>query len=739
MTGLIWIVTGLGALGVCGYHRVALWIASGVVGLALLGYTATGRAGAAGLIALWLAYVAVAAALNVAAARRMLLTDRLFAWFGRSMPAMSETEREALEAGSVWWDADLYSGRPAWDRLLSFPRPRLTEEEQAFLDGPVEELCRMLDDWEVTHERRDLPPAVWEFIRKRGLFGIIVPKEYGGLGFSNYAHSQIVLKISSRCSTAGVTVMVPNSLGPGELLKLYGTDAQKKHYLPRLAQGKEIPCFGLTGPYAGSDAGAIPDSGIVCKGQHHGKETLGLRLNFDKRYITLGPVATLLGLAFHAYDPDRLLGEREDLGPTLALIPADTPGVERGNRHYPLEAAFQNGPLRGTDVFIPMDYVIGGREYIGQGWKMLMNCLAAGRGISLPAQSSAAAKIATLTTGCYARIRRQFGLPVGTFEGVEEAIARIGGETYLMDSARRLTLTGLDLGEHPAVISGIMKYHLTEAMRRVVNDAMDVHGGKGICQGRNNYLGQLYAELPIAITVEGANILTRSMIIFGQGAIRCHPYLLKEMLAVTDDNTERGRADFDQALMQHAGFVVGNAVRAFWLGLTGSLLTTAPTRGVTQGYFRRLSRISAAFCLTADIALFALGGDLKRREKLSGRFGDILSYMYLASAVLKRYEDDGRPPEDLALVRWACDELLYRIQGRFQEIFHNFPGRFAGAALRYLVFPWGARFRPPSDRIGHRVAERVLSPGETRERLVEGIFRSRDSADAVGRLEDALS
>jgi len=738
MSGLIWFLLGLAAIGVCFYHRVALWMSTGIAGLALLGYTFTGAGGAAWLAFLWVVYAVLAVTLNAAPLRRMLVTDRLYDWFRRIMPGISDTEREALEAGSVWWDGELYTGRPDWDRLLSFPRPRLTEEEQAFLDGPVEELCRMLDDWDVTHKRKDLPPEVWNFIRESRMFGIIVPKEYGGLGFSNYAHSQIVMKISSRCGTAGVTVMVPNSLGPGELLKLYGTDAQKDYYLPRLAEGREIPCFGLTGPYAGSDAGAIPDTGVVCKGEHEGREVLGLRLNFEKRYITLGPVATLIGLAFQARDPDQLLGGDPELGPTLALIPADTPGVEQGHRHYPLEAAFQNGPLRGRDVFIPMEQVIGGQEYIGQGWKMLMNCLAAGRGISLPAQSNAAAKMATLTTGSYARVRKQFGLPVGAFEGVEEALARIGGETYLMDAARRLTLSGLDLGEHPAVISGMMKYHMTEAMRRVINDAMDVHGGKGICQGPNNYLGQVYNELPIAITVEGANILTRSMIIFGQGAIRCHPFLLKEMLAAGDDNADRGKADFDQALMQHAGFVIGNAVRAFWMGLTGARLIAAPTRGVTRQYYRQLTRISAAFCVTSDIALFMLGGDLKRREKLSGRFGDILSCMYLASAVLKRFQDDGRPPEDLALVRWACEELMFRIQERFRQIFRNFPGAVTGMLLHWLVFPWGAHYAPPSDVVGHRVAERVLGKGETRERLVEGIFRSSDPKDAVGRLEDAL-
>jgi acyl-CoA dehydrogenase len=690
------------------------------------------------LIAAWLVS-AVMVAFTFTALRRSMISDRILPLLRRAMPAMSQTEREALEAGTVWWDAELFSGRPAWRKLLETPPPRLTAEEQAFIDGPVEELCRMLDDWRITQEDFDLPPQVWEFIKHNGFFGMIIPTSYGGLGFSALAHSAVVMKIATRSITAAVTVMVPNSLGPAELLLHYGTEEQKNHYLGRLARGEEIPCFALTGPEAGSDASSIPDTGIVCRGEFAGKETLGIRLNWEKRYITLGPVATVLGLAFKLYDPDRLLGKRQELGITCALIPTDTPGIEIGNRHFPLNIAFQNGPNRGRDVFIPMEWVIGGAERIGQGWRMLMESLAAGRSISLPALSTGAGKLVCRATGGYARIRKQFKTPIGRFEGVEEVLARMAASTYMMDAARIMTAGAVDSGEKPSVISAIVKYQLTERMRRIVNDAMDVQGGTGICMGPRNFLGRAYQAIPISITVEGANILTRSLIIFGQGAVRCHPYVLKEMQAVAEKNPYAASRDFDAALFGHIGFTLSNAVRALWLGLSGARLSMTPVGGVTRRYFQRLTRMSAAFSLAADLAMLVLGGTLKRREKLSGRFADVLSQLYLASAVLKRYHDEGCPEADWPLVQWACDDALYGIQEALDGLLKNFPLRWLALLVRVLIFPFGKTYAPPSDHIGHLAAKLLLSPSVARDRLTAGMFVPQDTDDEpLGRIEAAL-
>ncbi|HYL19990.1 MAG TPA: acyl-CoA dehydrogenase, partial [Burkholderiales bacterium] len=498
--------------------------------------------------------------------RRALLSDPLLGWFRKVMPQVSQTEQEALEAGTVWWDGDLFSGKPDWNKLLAYPKPTLTSEEQAFVDGPVEELCRMCDEWQISYELNDLPPEVWQFIKDQGFLGMIIPKRYGGMGFSALAHSEVIMKLGSRNATACVSVMVPNSLGPAELLLHYGTEEQKNYYLPRLAKGLEMPCFALTGPEAGSDAGAIPDFGVVCKGVHEGKEVVGFRVTWEKRYITLGPVATLLGLAFKLYDPDHLLGQHEDLGITVALIPTKHPGVNIGRRHFPLNGSFMNGPNSGKDVFIPLDWVVGGRDYVGQGWRMLMECLAAGRAISLPSSTTGGAKTAVRATGAYSRVRSQFRVPIGKFEGVEEALARMGGNLYVMEAARLMTAGAVDLGEKPSVVSAIVKYHCTERARQVVNDAMDVHGGKGICLGPNNYLGRGYQQIPIGITVEGANILTRSMIIFGQGAIRCHPYVLREIAATREADPASASRAFDEALWGHVSFVVRNVVHSLWLG-----------------------------------------------------------------------------------------------------------------------------------------------------------------------------
>src|SRR4051812_11217216 len=511
--------------------------------------------------------------------RRDFISKPIFSWARGVLPAMSNTEREALEAGDVWWDADLFTGNPDWSKLLAVAPATLTEEEKAFLNGPVDEFCAMLDEWKINWEWRDLPPEAWAFIKRHKFFGMIIPKEFGGLGFSPYAHSEVVRKLSSRSITAAVTVMVPNSLGPGELLMRFGTKEQQQKWLPRLAVGTEIPCFGLTSPEAGSDAASMVDTGIICKGNFEGREVLGLRLNWHKRYITLGPVATLLGLAFKAHDPDHLVGQQEDLGITVALIPTHLPGVEIGRRHLPAMQVFQNGPNWGKDVFIPMDYIIGGQERLGPGWEMLMTALAAGRGILLPSLSAAGAADAGRTTGAYARIREQFGISISKFEGIEEPLARIAGTAYLLDAARRLTCAALNQGHHPAVISGIMKLHATERMRIAIDDAMDIHGGKAVIDGPQNYLGSLYRSVPVAITVEGANILTRNLIVFGQGAIRAHPYLLLEMNALRGGDSARALDAFDRTLWKHARHTAITLLRAWGRSWSGGMFVKVGVAG----------------------------------------------------------------------------------------------------------------------------------------------------------------
>ncbi|QBQ55620.1 acyl-CoA dehydrogenase [Nitrosococcus wardiae] len=671
--------------------------------------------------------------------RRNLISRPVLNRIRRVLPPLSKTEQQALHAGTVSWEAELFSGRPDWKYLHDLPPSQLTEEEQAFIDDPTEELCRLLDDWEINHERKDLPPEVWQFIKDNGFWGMIIPKAYGGLEFSALAHSSVIVKLASRSVTAAVTVMVPNSLGPSELLLLYGTEEQKSHYLPRLARGEELPCFAMTGPTAGSDAASMPDSGIICYGDYQGKRTLGMRVSWNKRYITLGPVATVLGLAFHLYDPEHLLGEKEDIGITLALVPTGTPGVQIGRRHYPSYQAFQNGPTTGQDVFMPLEWIIGGQERVGQGWQMLMECLGVGRSVSLPSLSTGAAKLCARTTGDYARVRKQFHLPIGKFEGVEEVLTRIAANAYLLDSLRTTTTAVVDQGNKPSILSAIAKYHSTTRMRESINDAMDVHGGKAICEGPNNYLANSYHAIPVSITVEGANILTRSMIIFGQGAIRCHPYLLKEMQAAQDPDEKQGLIAFDQALFGHMGFLLRNLGRAWWHNLTGGRWAHAPEGGVTVGYYRQLSRLSASFALVADLTSLILGGELKRREKLSGRLGDCLSHMYLLSGLLKRFEDDGQPQQDLPLLHWCSQRELYLIQQTFEDILANFPSRPVGWLLRGVLFPWGRRFRKPPDDLGRECASLLLSPSTTRDRLTAGIFLgSGREEDPMTRLEQAF-
>lgn len=732
---IVWISLFIAVLWAVFYLRLSLIVGSAVMAAVLFASGLWG--GVSGWLQTlhWSIFLLIAVPLNVPMLRRMLVTDRVLTIFRKIMPNMSDTEREALEAGSVWWDGELFSGKPDWNKLLETPAPKLSPEERAFLDGPANILCSMIDDWRITQEDRDLPPEVWAYIKDNGFFSMIIPKRYGGLEFSALAHSSVVMKISSRSVTAAVTIMVPNSLGPSELLLRYGTDEQKDHYLPRLASGEEVPCFALTSPEAGSDAASMIDSGVICKGDFNGeKDVLGIRLNWEKRYITLGPVATVLGLAFKLYDPAHLLGDKEELGITCALIPTDTPGVEIGNRHFPLNQAFMVGPNRGKDVFIPLDWIIGGEKRAGQGWRMLMECLAAGRSISLPALSTGASKLVSRGTGAYARVRKQFKTPIGRFEGVEEVLARIAGLTYMMDAARTLTAAAVDLGESPSVVSAVVKYHLTENMRQVVNDAMDIHGGSGICMGPRNLMGRVYQSIPIGITVEGANILTRSLIIFGQGAIRCHPYVFREMQSVAENDA----AEFDRAITGHVGFAISNAARSLWLGLTGARFAPTPVRGPSRRCYQHLTRMSAVFALVSDVSLLVLGGSLKRREKLSGRLADILSYLYLASAALKRFEDQGRPAEDVPLMQWVCDHALYEMQHSLSGLLKNFPNRPVAWLLRLLVLPLGKPYAGPTDQLGHQCADVLLSPSEARDRLTRGLYIPTEAGQALANLEHAL-
>lgn len=653
------------------------------------------------------------------------------------LPPMSDTEREAIEAGTVWWEKDLLTGDPEWDRLLRMGTQTYTAEEQAFIDGPVRELCGMLDDWEITFKERDIPAKVWNHMKANGFMGLIIPKPYGGKGFSASANSEIVMRLSTCSPSAAVAVIVPNSLGPGELLMLFGTDAQKDHYLPRLADGRDIPAFGLTSTDAGSDATAMTDRGVVCYQNYKGKKTLGMRVNWSKRYISLGPVCTVLGLAFKLHDPDGILGGEEDLGITLALVPTDTPGVSIGRRHYPGLQAFPNGPNSGKDVFIPMDWIIGGQERIGQGWRMLVTALSAGRGVMLPAMSTAGMKVAAHASGAYARVREQFNTSIANFEGIQEVLARIAGETYTIDAARRLTLRAIDQGEKPAVVSSIMKYHATERMRAVTNDALDVHSGKGVIDGPRNYLGSGYRAIPIAIAVEGANIMTRNLMIYGQGSIRCHPFILDEMAAAQNEDRLEGLKAFDETLFRHVGFQVKTLARALWRSWSYSLFSTAPVRGPTAKYYKRAKQMSAALALTSEAAMVTLGGSLKRMEMLSARLGDVLSQLYLLSAVLKKWEDDNRPPEDLALVEWSARTCLHRAEVALKGVLDNFPVRPVAWVLKLITRPLGSRHNAPKDRLARAAADAISQPTEARTRLTQGIHLAGPETE-LGRLEHAL-
>lgn len=737
MTAILPFLAALVAGAACAWHRtrLATWTLASVVAIVAVGLVA--RAPVAMVVTLLL-FAALALPLNLVEFRREHLGKPLLKLFAKVTPRLSDTEQTALEAGTVGFEGELFSGKPDWRKLLAEPKPELSAEEQAFLDGPVEELCAMTDDWQITHELADLPPEIWDFLKAHKFFGMIIPQRYGGLGFSALAHSAVLQKLAGRSMTLASTVAVPNSLGPAELLLHYGSEEQKDHYLPRLADGREIPCFALTGPTAGSDATSIPDYGIVCKGEWQGASVLGLRLTFDKRYITLAPVATVVGLAFRMYDPEHLLGDTEDLGITLALLPRETPGLEVGRRHLPLNNPFQNGPVRGKDVFVPLSVLIGGPDMAGHGWRMLVECLSVGRAISLPSNATGGAKAAAAATGAYARLRKQFGLAIGRFEGVEEALARIGGHTYAASALSRATAAAVDRGEKPAVTSAIAKYHATEWGRAVARDAMDVHGGKGVQLGPSNYLGRGWQGVPVGITVEGANIMTRSLMIFGQGAIRCHPYVLKEMQALAiEDDDERLRA-FDVTLFEHLGFGVSNAFRSLIMGLAFGKLGQAPGDAYTRRYYRKLNRYSAALALCADVAMGVLGGRLKFKEKLSARLGDVLSYLYIASAMLKRYEDQGRPEADRPFLAWAFHDCMWHLQLALDGVIRNFPVRPVAWLLYVLVFPFGRREVPPSDRLGRRVAALLTAPNEARDRLVEWAIPRPAPNNAVARLNALL-
>lgn len=686
----------------------------------------------------WLLFAVIALPLNIDSVRQQFISMPLLALFKKIMPQMSSTEQEAIDAGTTWFDADLFRGDPNWKKMHNYPQPRLNSEEQAFLDGPVEQVCSMVNDWHITHEIADLPPEIWQFLKENKFFAMIIKKQYGGLEFSAYAQSRVLQKLTGVSSVLASTVGVPNSLGPGELLQEYGTKAQQEYYLPRLASGEEIPCFALTSPEAGSDAGSIPDFGIICHGSFEGKDVLGMKLTWDKRYITLAPIATVLGLAFKLQDPDGLLSETKELGITCALIPTHLDGIKIGRRHFPLNVPFQNGPTQGEEVFVPLDYIIGGADMAGQGWRMLVECLSVGRAITLPSNSAGGIKATALATGAYSRIRRQFKMPIGQMEGVEEPLARIGANAYLMDAVTTMSTGAIDLGEKPSVISAIAKYHLTEKMRSSIIDAMDIHGGKGICMGPNNYLARGYQGAPIAVTVEGANILTRSMIIYGQGAIRCHPYVLAELDAANNPNSEQALDDFDNALFGHIGFAISNIGRSFWCSLTGSRFIESPFNDATRRYYQLLTRYSANLAMLSDIAMLSLGADLKRKERISARLGDLLSNLYLASATLKRYHDEGRKTEDLPLVKFAVEDCLYNMQHATEELLSNFPNKVIAKLLRAIIFPLGTWLTRPSDDTAHQVAQLLQKPCSARTRLGQGQYLTRDNNNIFGRLEQVL-
>ena len=734
MMTLVAVLTAIALFWVLAFRGARLWLWTLSAFVYLGGLYQFGLIGPGATTWSLAVMVPLAALFNLRALRRGLVTRPIFKAFKAVLPDMTDTEREALEAGDVWWEGEMFRGKPDWANLMNFQRTRLSDEEQYFLDNQTEQLCAMLDDWQISRDK-DLPEEVWAFMREHKFFAMLISKEWDGLGFSAYAQSCVVTKIATRSLVAAVTVMVPNSLGPGELLMHYGTRQQKQDMLPRLASGEWLPCFGLTGPEAGSDAGAIPDTGVVCMGEHEGKQVLGMRLNFSKRYITLAPVSDVVGLAIKLFDPDGLLGDsaKVEYGITCVLLPSDHPGVEIGRRHNPCHTPFMNGPINGKDVFVPIDFIIGGKANAGKGWRMLVECLSAGRGISLPALASAASKAAYRATGAYATIRRQFKTPIGKFEGVQEATARIAGYTYKLEATRSVTASAVDHCS-PSVVTAIAKYHMTNMMRTLLTDAMDIHGGRGVMAGPKNYLQSAYQAIPIAITVEGANILTRNLMIFGQGAIRCHPYVFPEMEAAREDDLE----EFDHLLWSHIGFSINRGVRALTLGLSGARLASSPVEGPSRRYFQQLERMSAALAFTSDVTMGVLGGELKRKERLSARLGDVLSQLYMASATLKYFHDEGAQDEDLPYMQWVLDDALGKINSAFDEFYSNFPNRFVATLLRAVAFPLGRSYKPVSDEVSGQIAEHMLGPSALRDRLTTELYMQRNEEDPIGSMELTL-
>lgn len=724
---IIFLCIFLALVGYLGYIRASLNAITISLAVYLVFLTILGSPGL-GTFILWLIYAAVFIPLNVEVIRLPYITRPLFEYARKLLPTLSETEAQALESGTVNWDGELFSGRPNWDLFLKSSAPKIKKEEKEFIDNQVEELCKNLDNWEITHTLFNIPKKIIDYIGKHKFMGFIIPKKYGGLEMTACAQSEVLIKVGSRSpDTALALIGVPNSIGPGELIEKYGTKEQKEHYLPRLADGREIPCFALTGPFAGSDASGMPDNGIIEEAEIKGKKVLGIRLTFKKRYITLAPISTLIALSFKLFDPNNLIGDRNEYGITVALVPTNLDGIQIGRRHLPLHQAFPNGPIEGKDVFIPLDSIIGGKEMAGQGWRMLMECLAVGRAISIPTGGVTTCKVATYTSALYSKIRTQFRIPIGNFEGVKEKLAELAGYTLMADATLKFTLAAVDRGEKPAVPSAISKYHLTQLSRACIINAMDIHGGKGIIMGPNNYLARMYEGNPVPVTVEGANVLTRNMIIFGQGGVRCHPYILKEIRAIeANDLTE-----FDRHLLSHAGFIISNAIRSFLLAITSGKLQIMPTQvAKTTQHYQRLTRLSSSFAFVADVTMSLLGGKLKFKESLSARLGDTLSMLYMGSAILKKYEDDGQPNYMLPTVSWAMQHVTFEAQAALDGVLRNYPQRWIGLLLRFLVFPLGLRYKQPNDKLRHQVADDLLNSEEIRQYLAQGIYMT-DSGDNV--------
>ncbi len=733
---LFWLLVTITTIVVLAYRSIALRESTISLGILLILYSIMGGPSGFYLVLLWVSF-GLLVSLNIPEIRRNYYSAKILKLYRALLPKISKTEQEAIDSGSIWWDAELFTGNPNWEGLRSNPKPHLTSEEQAFLDGPVNKVCEMIDEWKVIHKDYDLPEEVYDFVKKEGFLSLIIPKKYGGLEFSPLGVASVMAKIGSRSPTLSSIAGVPNSLGPAELLMHYGTEKQREEYLPKLASGELIPCFALTGPYAGSDATSIPDTGVVSKGIFEGEEIIGIKLNFNKRYITLAPIATLIGLAFKLSDPDHLIGETKDYGITCALLPSDLDGLETGRRHIPIGIPFMNGTIIGNDVFIPLDFIIGGIDQAGGGWKMLTDCLSAGRAISLPSGAMSGAKSAVAVTGPYARVREQFGMPIAEFEGILEPLGRIAGRAYIINSSLTTTAMAIGAGQKPSVISAIMKYHTTELARLIGIDAMDIHGGKAVMLGPKNYLSTAHESAPIGITVEGANIMTRSLIIFGQGAFRCHPFVLKEIEAANLEDETEAIEQFDVHFFNHIGYSVTNAASAFVRGITDKF-TDSPVMDETATYYRQINRFSAAFALLTDISMVVMGGSLKRKETISARLGDVLSSLYLASVSLKYYEDTGDKEAELPLVHWTQNTLIAEAQEKIHQTLSNFPNKFIGILIKLIIFPLGRNFCGPTIEETLRIGKLISRKTKTRENLINGIYLQEEPTNHYAQMNKAL-